>query len=166
MLSNSWGATGNTIALFQLAHGSCSAAADSLTSLVVRSLPLPTFDVFNEKSRQWEQARDILEFMRNPTSAGSSRFEGLALPISASEYELDTAPSSFNTDRDSLRDEPISRRPSPGGGSRRSSGGWGKGNDWPPRPDAVSFHVVVKALVAADEWEDAVYVLEEMREER
>ncbi|CAM9618565.1 unnamed protein product [Scytosiphon promiscuus] len=37
---------------------------------------------------------------------------------------------------------------------------------WPPRPDAFSFHTVMKALATAGMWEDAVEILEGMVDER
>lgn len=36
----------------------------------------------------------------------------------------------------------------------------------PPRPDSVSFHTVMRALANARQWDDALEVLEELKEER
>lgn len=71
-------------------------------------------------------------------------------------------------------DAPVAAASSGGGGGRgeeRGKATWqqrrrrGDGL-WPPRPDAFSFHTVIKALAAAGMWQDAVDLLEEMADER
>lgn len=86
--------------------------------------------------------------MRDPKSAAAGQFAGLE-------------PAAPGTARDSRGGSEAE-----GSGLVNGDSGWSRKGVWPPRPDAVSFHVVMKALVAAGMWEEAHEVLVEMRDER
>ncbi|CAN0347745.1 unnamed protein product [Laminaria digitata] len=119
------------------------------------------------QSKQWRQALTILQFMRDPESVPTSQFGDLSLPILGSSQTLDDGVLGEGMGRDTA-----------GGNFNGSPAGVDSNSDgvplkrargdvvWPPRPDAVSFHVVIKALASAGMWEKAVDVLEDMEEER
>ena len=97
---------------------------------------------------RWREALNILEFMRNPESDAGSEVSNMMEAL-RSEAE-----------RRGPRAEDLKPFGSVNGdltGGRMCC---------PPRPDGVSFHVVVKALSRAGLWEKALDVLEELRAER
>ncbi|CAM9509758.1 unnamed protein product [Ectocarpus sp. 4 AP-2014] len=146
------------------------------------------------QSQRWKQARVILDFMRDPNNVATIECGGLLFPVldingastdrnivvdglgrkngevtvgnggrapaeARSEDRAVGVPSTSTTSSSSISNQdnggtPVKRRRTREGGS------------WPPRPDAVSFHTVTKALATEGMWHEAVELLEEMVEER
>lgn len=103
--------------------------------------------------------------MRDPESVPTSQFGDLSLPILGASQTLDVDVMGERMGKDT-KGVTLNGSPTAVGGSGAPLNQDGGGGLWPPRPDAVSFHVVIKALASAGMWEQAVDVLEDMAEER
>ena len=104
--------------------------------------------------------------MRDPESVPTSQFGDLSLPILGAPQTMDVGVMGEGAGGDTPG---ANLNGSPTGVDSRSGiplRQEGRDAVWPPRPDAVSFHVVIKALASAGMWEKAVEVLEAMEEER
>lgn len=100
-----------------------------------------------EQARQWQVARRLLESMRADAELIPRSEQG----------DVPAAPGGFRVgSRAQGSDVPI----------RVQGDGIPESFPTPPRPDSVSFHTVLRALANARQWDDAVEVLEELKEER
>ncbi|CAM9759557.1 unnamed protein product [Ectocarpus fasciculatus] len=129
---------------------------NNVATIECGGLLFPILDI-NGVSTDLDVVVDGLGRKNGGVAVGDGGRTGRAPAEAGSEDRAVGLPGTTTSSSSSIQDNgggPVERRRTRGGGY------------WPPRPDAVSFHTVIKALATEGMWQEAVELLEEMVEER